>query len=193
MGALTAYVHVRLCCSLCHHGRHAHRSLPRRNRRIYGCTLPAGTKTGRRGTEGSMRKQREGRPHRNKNKEINRIRDDDLEDETKQKQSLFWLETGDEEMEWGEEWGRYSRAGRRAGEVSSPPPIREFGCSDVWLAVKADRQIAANDMCWESSQRWANDRRGEVGRWLTSGKYACSIIPVVWTKSAWTFGIEGNK
>lgn len=44
MGALKAYVHVRLCCSLCHHGRHMHHSLPRRNRQIYGCTLPAGTK-----------------------------------------------------------------------------------------------------------------------------------------------------
>lgn len=43
--------------------------------------------------------------------------------------------------------------GRRAGDVSSPPPIRELGCSDVCLAVKADGQIAANDMCWESSQR----------------------------------------
>lgn len=32
MGALTAYVRVRLCCSLCHDGRRAHRSLPRRKR-----------------------------------------------------------------------------------------------------------------------------------------------------------------
>lgn len=66
----------------------------------------------------------------------------------------------DEAVERGETRGRYSRIGIRAGEVSSLPPIREFSCSDVWLAVKADRQIAANYMCWESSQRWANDRRG---------------------------------
>lgn len=52
MGALKAYVHVRLCCSLCHHGRHTHHSLPRRNRQIYGCTLPAGTKMVRGGGGG---------------------------------------------------------------------------------------------------------------------------------------------
>lgn len=75
------------------------------------------------------------------------------------------------------------RAERHAGEVSSPPPIREYGCSDVWLAVKADRQIAANDMCWESSQRWANDMRGEDGRWLPSWKYTCITVPVVWVEN----------
>lgn len=86
------------------------------------------------------------------------------------------------EQEDGEK-GRFSGAGRRE-EVSSPPPIGGFGCSDVCLAVKADRQIAVNDMCWESSQRWANDRRGEAGRWLPSGKYDCSTSPVVWTETA---------
>lgn len=32
MGALTAYVRVRLCCSLCHDGRRAHHSLPHRKK-----------------------------------------------------------------------------------------------------------------------------------------------------------------
>lgn len=94
MGALTAYVHVRLGCSLCHHGRHAHRSLPHSNRQIYGCTLPAGTKMRRRGVEeggGRAGKQRRGGPQRYRNK--NKIRDDDSEDETKQRKS-FGLEMG---------------------------------------------------------------------------------------------------
>lgn len=89
---------------------------------------------------------------------------------------------------WNKERGKRGRMGcgraeRHAGEVSSPPPIREYGCSDVWLAVKADRQIAANDMCWESSQRRANDMRGEDGRWLLSWKYTCITVPVVWVEN----------
>lgn len=68
-------------------------------------------------------------------------------------------------------------------EVSSPPPIRELGCSDVWLALKADGQIAASDMCWESSQGRANDGRGEAGRWLLSGTYTCFIVPLVSAES----------
>lgn len=74
-------------------------------------------------------------------------------------------------------------AERHAGALSSPPLIREYGCSDVWLAVKADRQIAANGMCWESFQRRANDMRGENGRWLPSWKYTCITVPVVWVEN----------
>lgn len=101
---------------------------------------------------------------------------------TKQRKKLF---AAAEEAEKGEEGEvQCGRSGRRTEEVSSPPPIRELSCSDVWLAIKADRQIAANDMCWESSQRWANDRRGETGRWLPSWKYACSTIPTVYPETA---------
>lgn len=85
------------------------------------------------------------------------------------------------------------RSGRRVEEGSSPPPIRELSCSDVCLAIQADGQIAANDMCWESSRRQANDRRRETGRWLPSGKYACRTIPMVYTKTARTFGNKRNK
>jgi len=99
-----------------------------------------------------------------------------------------------EEVEKGKEGEvQCGRSGKRVEEVSSPPPIRELSCSDVWLAITADRQIAANDMCWESSQRWANDRRGEAGRWLPSGKYTCSAIPMVCTETTWTFGIEAIR
>lgn len=74
--------------------------------------------------------------------------------------------------------------GRRIEEVSSPPSFRELSCSDVQLAIKADRQIAASDMCWESSRRWANDRRGESDRWLPSGKWAHRAFPMVCVKTA---------
>ena len=187
MGALTAYVRVRLCCSLCHHGRHAHRSLPRRNRRIYGCTLPVGTNERRRGMEGSGYEER-GNRSRGGHREIKIRAGSQMIKQCKRKNKVLTWD--------GNRWsdgirrrkGRCSRAGRRAREVSSPPPIGEFGCSDVWLAVKADRQLAANDMCCDSSQRWANDRRGEAGRWLPSGKYTCITVPVVWAETAWTFG-----
>lgn len=72
-------------------------------------------------------------------------------------------------------------------DVSSPPPIRALGCSDVWLALKADGQIAASDMCWESSQGRTNDGRGEAGRWLLSGTYTGFTVPLVWAESASTF------
>lgn len=166
MGALTAYVHVRLCCSLCHHGRHAHRSLPRRNRQIYDCALPAGTKAGgRRMGERQKQNQRRWLGRKDKAKKFIYCTSEKMTRWIKEKKEEVWLSS------------------RRAGEVSSPPPIREFGCSDVWLAVMADRQLAGNDMCWESSQRWANDRRGEAGRWLPSGKCTCSSVPVVWTET----------
>lgn len=42
MGALAAYVRVRLRCSLRHHGRRAHRSLPRRKRRNGWLRPPTG-------------------------------------------------------------------------------------------------------------------------------------------------------
>lgn len=93
---------------------------------------------------------------------------------------------------WMENWkggnknknGRYNgRPGRRIEEISSSPPIRELSCS----VVQADRQIAASDMCWESSRRWANDRRGESDRWLPSGKWARRAFPMVCIKTAWTW------
>lgn len=80
MGALKAYVHVRLCCSLRHHGRHTHHSLPRRNRQIYGCTLPAGTKMvrggvgGLKGDGGRMRKYQWRRPSRESARQNREIR-----------------------------------------------------------------------------------------------------------------------
>ena len=48
-------------------------------------------------------------------------------------------------MQKGELW-QNKQTGRRSFQ---PSTHQRVGCSDVWLAVKADRQIAANDMCWE--------------------------------------------
>lgn len=53
-------------------------------------------------------------------------------------------------MKFSERYHSGGEGGRGLGEVSSPSPITDWGSSDVWLAVMADRQIAAHDMCWES-------------------------------------------
>lgn len=119
-------------------------------------------------------------------------------DETKQRIKVVWAGGG---ARWR---GRTLKSGRAddggcggaerlAGAICSPPLIREHGCSDVCLAVKADRQIAASAMCWESFERRANDMRGENGRWLPSWKYTCITVPAVWVEDVWTFRAEGSK
>lgn len=143
MGALTAYVHVRLCCSLCHHGRDAHRSLPRRNRRIYGCTLPAGKKMGcgggvsggRRRERGRNRgKQKWGRPQRDRKSEIKQRRGSEMRtqkggEEMKQSKEKSFL-SGNRKMErWSEEREGEGQQRRQTGRRSFQPSTHQR----LWL------------------------------------------------------------
>lgn len=127
MGALTAYVHVRLCCSLCHRGRHVHRSLPCTNRWIYGCTLPAGTKRRWKGwrKDGEIRAA-EATERWKRSEMRTRNRNDDWKDETNQRKCSF-MRKGVKKRKRGGVW-QFRQTGRRRFQPSTHQSAQLFRC-----------------------------------------------------------------